>query len=92
MNLLYSLVLKCRGLKLLIVSVLLKCFNCSRAKAKKAEDETVRRRSMRLQRVEPSAIPMPKMPAQPEAEEYVRWGTVKGAVYTQKLYKNSAGS
>ncbi|XP_052663541.1 WD repeat-containing protein 76 [Harpia harpyja] len=41
-----------------------------RAKAKKAEDETVRRRSMRLQRVEPSGIPMPKMPAQPEAEEY----------------------
>uniref|UniRef100_A0A8C0AMB0 WD repeat-containing protein 76 n=1 Tax=Buteo japonicus TaxID=224669 RepID=A0A8C0AMB0_9AVES len=42
----------------------------SKAKAKKAEDETVRRRSMRLQRVEPSGIPMPKMPAQPEAEEY----------------------
>ncbi|XP_075570537.1 WD repeat-containing protein 76 [Pelecanus crispus] len=41
-----------------------------RAKPKKAEDETVRRRSMRLQRVEPSGIPMPEMPAQPEAEEY----------------------
>ncbi|NXL08902.1 WDR76 protein, partial [Mesembrinibis cayennensis] len=37
-----------------------------RAKPKKAEDETVRRRSMRLQRVEPSGIPMPEMPAQPE--------------------------
>ncbi|XP_054071298.1 WD repeat-containing protein 76 isoform X2 [Rissa tridactyla] len=42
----------------------------SRAKPKKAEDETVRRRSMRLQRVEPSGAPMPEMPAQPEAEEY----------------------
>ncbi|NXG87770.1 WDR76 protein, partial [Stercorarius parasiticus] len=41
-----------------------------RAKPKKAEDETVRRRSMRLQRVEPSGVPMPEMPAQPEAEEY----------------------
>ncbi|KAM7104079.1 WD repeat-containing protein 76 [Ciconia maguari] len=41
-----------------------------RAKPKKAEDETVRRRSMRLQRVEPSGIPMPEMPAQPGAEEY----------------------
>ncbi|KAM6125427.1 WD repeat-containing protein 76 [Phoenicopterus ruber ruber] len=43
-----------------------------RAKPKKAEDETVRRRSMRLQRVEPSGIPAPEMPAQPEAEEYPR--------------------
>ncbi|NXG66047.1 WDR76 protein, partial [Hemiprocne comata] len=43
-----------------------------RAKPKKAEDETVRRRSMRLQRVEPSGIPMPEVPAQPEAEEYPR--------------------
>ncbi|XP_010001141.1 PREDICTED: WD repeat-containing protein 76 [Chaetura pelagica] len=42
----------------------------SRAKPKKAEDETVRRRSMRLQRVEPSGIPVPELPAQPEAEEY----------------------
>ncbi|NXK10777.1 WDR76 protein, partial [Herpetotheres cachinnans] len=42
-----------------------------RAKPKKAEDETVRRRSMRLQRVEPSGIPMLEvMPAQPGAEEY----------------------
>ncbi|NXY76740.1 WDR76 protein, partial [Glareola pratincola] len=41
-----------------------------RAKPKKAEDETVRRRSMRLQRVEPSGIPVAEMPAQPEAEEY----------------------
>ncbi|NXF45176.1 WDR76 protein, partial [Oceanites oceanicus] len=41
-----------------------------RAKPKKAEDETVRRRSMRLQRVEPSGIPMPEMPAQPGVEEY----------------------
>ncbi|XP_074956983.1 WD repeat-containing protein 76 [Phalacrocorax aristotelis] len=40
-----------------------------RAKPKKAEDETVRRRSMRLQRVEPSGIPMLEMPAQPGAEE-----------------------
>ncbi|KFR02509.1 WD repeat-containing protein 76, partial [Nipponia nippon] len=37
-----------------------------RAKPKKAEDEPVRRRSMRLQRVEPSGIPVPEMPAQPE--------------------------
>ncbi|NXA18590.1 WDR76 protein, partial [Ibidorhyncha struthersii] len=41
-----------------------------RAKPKKAEDETVRRRSMRLQRVEPSGIPVVEMPAQPAAEEY----------------------
>ncbi|KAM6409445.1 LOW QUALITY PROTEIN: WD repeat-containing protein 76 [Rhynochetos jubatus] len=41
-----------------------------RAKPKKAEDETVRRRSRRLQKVEPSGIPMPETPAQPEAEEY----------------------
>ncbi|NXC71895.1 WDR76 protein, partial [Anhinga anhinga] len=40
-----------------------------RAKPKKA-DETVRRRSMRLQRVEPLGIPMLEMPAQPGAEEY----------------------
>ncbi|NXI73459.1 WDR76 protein, partial [Anseranas semipalmata] len=40
-----------------------------RAKPKKAEDETVRRRSMRLQRVEPSGIPMLEVPAQPGAEE-----------------------
>ncbi|XP_068814550.1 WD repeat-containing protein 76 isoform X2 [Struthio camelus] len=43
-----------------------------RAKPKKAEDEIVRRRSMRLQRIEPSGVPMPEMPAQPEAEEYPR--------------------
>ncbi|NXD65392.1 WDR76 protein, partial [Eolophus roseicapillus] len=41
-----------------------------RAKPKKAEDEAVRRRSMRLQRVDPSGIPLPEPPAQPEAEEY----------------------
>ncbi|XP_009948217.1 PREDICTED: WD repeat-containing protein 76, partial [Leptosomus discolor] len=41
-----------------------------RAKPRKAEDETVRRRSKRLQRVEPSGVPMPETPAQPEAEEY----------------------
>ncbi|NXD83919.1 WDR76 protein, partial [Halcyon senegalensis] len=41
-----------------------------REKPKKAEDETVRRRSMRLQRVEPSGTPVPKAPTQPEAEEY----------------------
>ncbi|NXD16900.1 WDR76 protein, partial [Nothocercus nigrocapillus] len=43
-----------------------------RPKPKKAEDETVRRRSMRLQRAEPSGVPVPQMPAQPEAEEYPR--------------------
>ncbi|NXE14040.1 WDR76 protein, partial [Lophotis ruficrista] len=37
-----------------------------RAKPKKAEDEIVRRRSMRLQRVDPSGIPVLEMPAQPE--------------------------
>ncbi|NXK55449.1 WDR76 protein, partial [Chauna torquata] len=41
-----------------------------RAKPKKAEDETVRRRSMRLQRVEPSGVPMLEVPAQPAADEY----------------------
>ncbi|XP_069722731.1 WD repeat-containing protein 76 [Phaenicophaeus curvirostris] len=41
-----------------------------RAKPKKVKDETVRRRSMRLQRIQPSGIPMPEVPAQPEAEEY----------------------
>ncbi|KAM9374911.1 WD repeat-containing protein 76 [Phaethornis superciliosus] len=41
-----------------------------RAKPKKAEDETVRRRSMRLQRVEPSEIPMPELTAQPRLEKY----------------------
>ncbi|XP_074011532.1 WD repeat-containing protein 76 [Numenius arquata] len=44
--------------------------SCSRAKPKKAEDETVRRRSMRLQRVEPSGIPVAEVAAQPGAEEY----------------------
>ncbi|KFQ48958.1 WD repeat-containing protein 76, partial [Nestor notabilis] len=44
-----------------------------RVKPKKAEDETVRRRSMRLQRIDPSGIPLAEMPAQPEAEEYVKW-------------------
>lgn len=75
------------------MSVILKCFNCSRAKPKKVEDETVRRRSMRLQRVEPSGIPVVEMPAQPAAEEYVRWGRVSGdtCLYTQKLYKTGAG-
>ncbi|XP_014808175.1 PREDICTED: WD repeat-containing protein 76 [Calidris pugnax] len=41
-----------------------------RAKPKKAEDETVRRRSMRLQRVEPSGIPVAEVAAQLGAEEY----------------------
>ncbi|NXG69658.1 WDR76 protein, partial [Baryphthengus martii] len=41
-----------------------------RVKPKKVEDETVRRRSMRLQRVEPTGIPEPEVPAQPGAEEY----------------------
>ncbi|KAM6308558.1 WD repeat-containing protein 76 [Aegotheles albertisi] len=39
-----------------------------RAKPKKAEDDTVRRRSMRLQRVDPLGVPVPEAPAQPEAE------------------------
>ncbi|NXJ71855.1 WDR76 protein, partial [Rostratula benghalensis] len=54
----------------LLVSVALKCVNCARAKPKKAEEETVRRRSMRLQRVEPSGIPVVEVLAQLEAEEY----------------------
>ncbi|XP_074822772.1 WD repeat-containing protein 76 isoform X2 [Natator depressus] len=37
-----------------------------RAKPKKTEAETVRRRSMRLQRVDPSGVPLPEIPAQPE--------------------------
>lgn len=41
-----------------------------RVKPKKTEDETVRRRSMRLQRVDPLGIPLAEKPAQPEAEEY----------------------
>ncbi|NXP04545.1 WDR76 protein, partial [Thinocorus orbignyianus] len=41
-----------------------------RAKPKKAEEETVLRRSMRLQRVEPSGIPAAEVLAQLEAEEY----------------------
>ncbi|NXE95794.1 WDR76 protein, partial [Menura novaehollandiae] len=40
-----------------------------RPKAKKVEDETVRRRSMRLLRVEPVEIPMLETPARPGAEE-----------------------
>ncbi|XP_066859837.1 WD repeat-containing protein 76 [Anser cygnoides] len=40
-----------------------------RPKSKKAEDETVRRRSMRLQKVEPSGAPVLELPAQPGAEE-----------------------
>ncbi|NXK40799.1 WDR76 protein, partial [Piprites chloris] len=40
-----------------------------RPKPKKVEDETARRRSMRLLRVEPS-IPVTETPAQPGAEEY----------------------
>ncbi|NXP79127.1 WDR76 protein, partial [Ramphastos sulfuratus] len=42
----------------------------SRAKPKKAEEEPVRRRSMRLQRVEPTGIAMPEVFTQPIAEEY----------------------
>ncbi|XP_074863421.1 WD repeat-containing protein 76 isoform X2 [Carettochelys insculpta] len=37
-----------------------------RVKPKKTEYETVRRRSMRLQRVDPSGVPLPEIPAQPE--------------------------
>ncbi|XP_026711837.1 WD repeat-containing protein 76 [Athene cunicularia] len=43
-----------------------------RAKPKKAEDETVRRRSMRLQRVEPSGVSGLEAPAQPTAAGSVR--------------------
>ncbi|NWU07320.1 WDR76 protein, partial [Cephalopterus ornatus] len=43
-----------------------------RPKPKKVEDETARRRSMRLLRVEPSEIPVSETPAQPGAEEYPR--------------------
>lgn len=48
---------------------------------------------MRLQRVEPSGIPTLEGSAQPEAEEYVRWGRGRGdtRAYTQKCYKNGAG-
>ncbi|XP_029814621.1 WD repeat-containing protein 76 [Manacus vitellinus] len=41
-----------------------------RPKPKKVEDDTARRRSMRLLRVEPSAVPASETPAQPGAEEY----------------------
>uniref|UniRef100_A0A674J3Z2 WD repeat-containing protein 76 n=1 Tax=Terrapene triunguis TaxID=2587831 RepID=A0A674J3Z2_9SAUR len=42
-------------------------------KPKKTEAETVRRRSMRLQRVDPSGVPLPEIPAQPEPviDEYL---------------------
>nr|XP_006132165.1 WD repeat-containing protein 76 [Pelodiscus sinensis] len=39
-----------------------------RVKPKKTECETVRRRSMRLQKVDPSGVPLPEIPAQPEPE------------------------
>uniref|UniRef100_A0A8C3J558 WD repeat-containing protein 76 n=1 Tax=Calidris pygmaea TaxID=425635 RepID=A0A8C3J558_9CHAR len=75
------------------VSVIRKCINCSRAKPKKAEDETVRRRSMRLQRVEPSGIPVAEVAAQLGAEEYVRWGRVRGGVVTMLCrYQDSLNS
>ncbi|NWU83253.1 WDR76 protein, partial [Onychorhynchus coronatus] len=45
------------------------CSHCSRPKPKKVEDETARRRSMRLLRVEPS-IPVSETAAQPGAEGY----------------------
>ncbi|NWV10934.1 WDR76 protein, partial [Ptilonorhynchus violaceus] len=41
-----------------------------RPKPKKVEDETARRRSMRLLRVEPLDIPLLETPARPAAEEY----------------------
>ncbi|XP_032556466.1 WD repeat-containing protein 76 [Chiroxiphia lanceolata] len=41
-----------------------------RPKPKKVEDDTARRRSMRLLRVEPSALPASETPAQPGAEDY----------------------
>ncbi|NWX91418.1 WDR76 protein, partial [Nothoprocta ornata] len=43
-----------------------------RPRARKAEEEPVRRRSMRLQRAEPATAPAPGIPAQPGAEEYPR--------------------
>uniref|UniRef100_A0A8D0G3G6 WD repeat-containing protein 76 n=1 Tax=Sphenodon punctatus TaxID=8508 RepID=A0A8D0G3G6_SPHPU len=45
-----------------------------RAKPKPVADEPVRRRSMRLQRVDPSGVPLPEIPAQPEPsiEEHPR--------------------
>uniref|UniRef100_A0A7M4E147 WD repeat-containing protein 76 n=1 Tax=Crocodylus porosus TaxID=8502 RepID=A0A7M4E147_CROPO len=57
----------------------LMCIYSFRVRPKKAEDETVRRRSMRLQRVDPSGIPLPELPAQPETvvDEHVRWGRAK---------------
>lgn len=55
--------------------ILFDYFHSSRVKPKKTEAETVRRRSMRLQRVDPSGVPLPDIPAQPEPviDEYVRW-------------------
>uniref|UniRef100_A0A8C3D8Q4 WD repeat-containing protein 76 n=1 Tax=Corvus moneduloides TaxID=1196302 RepID=A0A8C3D8Q4_CORMO len=47
-----------------------RCSPCSRRKPKKVEDETARRRSMRLLRVEPLDIPLLESPARPGAEEY----------------------
>ncbi|NXY85561.1 WDR76 protein, partial [Alcedo cyanopectus] len=52
------------------VLLVLQCWNGCRVKQKKAEEAVVLRRSMRLQRVEPSGLPAPQEPAQPEAEEY----------------------
>ncbi|XP_009575104.1 PREDICTED: WD repeat-containing protein 76, partial [Fulmarus glacialis] len=63
-----------------------------RAKPKKAEDETVRRRSMRLQRVEPSGIPMPEMPAQPGAEEYMKANDTEKCTRDMKRYQDSLNS
>ncbi|NXG40682.1 WDR76 protein, partial [Psilopogon haemacephalus] len=48
----------------------------NRAKPKKAEEEPVRRRSMRLQRVEPSELALPEVSTQPIAEENDRWPQV----------------
>ncbi|XP_009468473.1 PREDICTED: WD repeat-containing protein 76 [Nipponia nippon] len=60
-----------------------------RAKPKKAEDEPVRRRSMRLQRVEPSGIPVPEMPAQPE---YMKANDTEKHTCDMKRYQDSLNS
>ncbi|XP_009698409.1 PREDICTED: WD repeat-containing protein 76, partial [Cariama cristata] len=63
-----------------------------RAKPKKAEDETIRRRSMRLQRVAPSGIPMLEMPAQPGAEEYMKANDTEKRTCDMERYLDSLNS
>ncbi|KAK2524428.1 hypothetical protein Q9233_009357 [Columba guinea] len=59
-----------------------------RAKPKKAEDQPVRRRSMRLQRVEPSGIPVPE----PEAEELMKANGTEKLTCDMKRYQDSLSS